>query len=221
MDLYSAMLERHSVRKYKDLPIEEEKRALLQKEIDLCNQRSGLSIRLVCDEPDAFDSFFARYGFFAGVKNYILLAGPKSADLSEKCGYWGEHLVLTAQQMGMNTCWVGGTYRRSAASALLQQGEKLSLIIAIGYGEDNGKPHKGKSYRQVTKETDAPDWFRRGVEAALLAPTALNQQKFRFSREGNIVFARTSPGSYAKVDLGIAKYHFQLGAGTEHFVWGK
>ena len=221
MDLKTAIETRHSVRKYKKQPIEEEKRALLQKEIDLCNEKSGLSIQLVCDEPHAFDSIFARYGFFQGVENYIALIGKKSPQLEEACGYWGEHLVLFAHQLGLNTCWVGGTYRKGGVAANIETGEKLCLVIALGYGETAGTAHKGKTYSQVTSETEPPEWFKNGVEAALLAPTALHQQKFRFGRIGNIVTAKAGIGPYAKVDLGIVKYHFEAGAGKENFAWGK
>ena len=58
-----------------------------------------------------------------------------------------------------------------------------------------------------------------GVEAALLAPTAMNQQKFTFALSGNRVSVKAGMGFYTKIDLGIVKYHFEAGAGTEHFVW--
>ena len=64
-----------------------------------------------------------------------------------------------------------------------------------------------------------PDWFKSGVEAELLAPTAMNQQKFLFSFDGNRVSAKAGMGFYTKVDLGIVKYHFEVGAGTENFEW--
>jgi hypothetical protein len=35
------------------------------------------------------------------------LIRKKSDDLDEKVGYWGEQLVLLAQTLGLNTCWVG------------------------------------------------------------------------------------------------------------------
>ena len=66
-----------------------------------------------------------------------------------------------------------------------------------------------------------PDWFRKGMEAAQLAPTAVNQQKFLFTlSDGNTVTAKAIGGFYDKVDLGIVKYHFEIGAGKENFSWG-
>ena len=71
-----------------------------------------------------------------------------------------------------------------------------------------------------------PSWFRKGVEAALLAPTAVNQQKFSFEYlgiENSRHLVRAKKGfslvGYALMDLGIAKYHFEIGAGKENFDW--
>ena len=122
--------------------------------------------------------------------------------------------------LGLNTCWVAGGYKRGCVNAKINSDEKLVCVIALGYGENQGVPHKSKSIRQVCKaEGELPKWFRKGVEAALMAPTAMNQQKFSFSYSGNRVKARAGLGPYCKVDLGIAKYHFELGAGAENFVW--
>ena len=66
---------------------------------------------------------------------------------------------------------------------------------------------------------DVPEWFKKCVEAALLAPTAVNQQKFFFSLDNGRVSARAGMGFYSKIDLGIAKCHFELGAGKENFNW--
>lgn len=65
----------------------------------------------------------------------------------------------------------------------------------------------------------APDWFKKGIDAALLAPTAMNQQKFKFILNDNKVKAKAGIGFYSKIDLGIAKYHFEIGAQKENFIW--
>ena len=85
---------------------------------------------------------------------------------------------------------------------------------------NRGVPHKSKALEQVCRaEGPMPDWFRAGAEAALLAPTAVNQQKFLLTLEGNTVKAEAGKGFYSGVDLGIVKYHFEIGAGKEHFNW--
>lgn len=220
MDLLQAMKERHSVRSYTNKPIEGEIKEKLSAFIAQCNQESHLHIQLVLDEPNAFDSMMAHYGKFSGVKNYIVMAGKNTATLEETCGYYGEKIVLYAQTLGLNTCWVAMTYSKSKAVFQLEQEEKVCLVIAVGYGKTNGTAHNVKSKEAVMKVPGTPpDWFIRGIEAALLAPTAMNQQKFTFSLHGSTVTAKAGIGFYSKIDLGIVKYHFELGAGTENFTW--
>lgn len=206
MDLMEAMKARHSVRQYMDKPLEKKAVEELQAEIDACNQESGLHIQLVRNEPKAFDGFMAHYGKFSGVTNYIAMIGKKGPDLEEKCGYYGERLVLKAQQRGLNTCWVAMTYSKIKTAFRIDDGEKLCIVISIGYGKNQGSAHKVKTADEVVKGDGAqPEWFRAGVEAALLAPTAMNQQKFTFALSGNRVSVKAGIGFYTKIDLGIVK----------------
>ena len=220
MDIMEAMRTRHSVRQYEKKPLTKEIISELQAEIEACNQESGLHIQLVTDEPRAFDGFMAHYGKFDGVTNYIAMIGKKGSALEETCGYYGERLVLKAQQMGLNTCWVAMTYSKIKTAFQIDAGEKLCLVISIGYGQTQGVPHQSKPRESVMKAvSNPPAWFLQGIDAALLAPTAMNQQKFTFSLQGNTVSAKAGIGFYSKIDLGIAKYHFEVGAGKENFRW--
>lgn len=220
MSMTEAMKARHSVRQYKNQPIGAETISALQAEIDDCNRESGLHIQLVTNEPKAFDSFMAHYGKFSGVTNYIAMIGKKESALDEKCGYFGERLVLKAQELGLNTCWVAMTYSKIKTAFTVGQGEKLCVVIALGYGKTQGVSHKSKAISEVSKvEGVMPDWFRNGMEAALLAPTAMNQQKFMFTLDGGKVSVKAGKGFYTKLDLGIVKYHFEIGSGKENFEW--
>ena len=222
MTLMEAMQARHSVRQYREEALRKEDAALLRGEIEACNAESGLHIQLVCGEPKAFSGLMARYGKFSGVTNYIALVGKKGPDLSETCGYFGERIVLRAQQIGLNTCWVAMTYSKVPSAFSVGEGEKLCAVIAVGYGKTQGSGHRVKSLREVTEgEPPFPEWFVSGVEAALLAPTAMNQQKFRFALHGNRVSATAGSGFYTKLDLGIVKYHFAMGAGADAFTWDR
>ena len=220
MELLQAMRERHSVRAYTDKPIEGKVKEDLLSFVEKCNKQSGLHMQVILNEPEAFNSLMAHYGKFSGVNNYIALIGDNGPDLDEKCGYWGEKIALYVQTLGMNTCWVAMTYSKRKAHFTIEAGEKLCLVIAVGYGLTQGIAHKSKPRARVMKTGKiTPQWFVKGVDAALLAPTAMNQQKFRFSLEENTVTAKAGIGFYSKVDLGIAKYHFELGAGRENFKW--
>lgn len=222
MTILEAMKVRHSVRSYKQTPIDAEIIRALQKEIDSCNGESGLHIQLVTDEEKAFAGMMAHYGKFSGVRNYIALIGKKSPALDEKAGYYGERLALFAQTLGLNTCWVAMTFSKGVtkSNCKLEKGEKIVCVLSLGYGETQGVAHKSKQMEQLCHaENPMPAWFRSGMEAALLAPTAMNQQKFLFTQKADTVKAESTGGFYSKVDLGIVKYHFAIGAGEENFRW--
>ena len=214
MTLQEALRDRHSVRSYHITPIAGDVLAALQEEIAAVNQESGLNIQLITDEPKAFDCMLAHYGHFTGVTNYIALVGKKSPDLAEQCGYFGQRIVLRAQQLGLNTCWVALTYKRIPGKIRVDAGEKLTVVISVGCGTTQGTSRPSKTAQQVSDVTqDCPDWYKAGVEGALLAPTAVNQQKFRITRKGEQVFFKALPGPYSRMDLGIVKYNFEIASG--------
>lgn len=215
------------MRAYKNEPLAEDASRHLEEEIGVVNQKGSLHIQLIEHEPKAFQGTLAKYGKFRNVNSYMVMAGKRADDLDERIGYYGEHLVLLAQTLGLNTCWVGLSYKKVPGTYVLEEGEVIKAYIAIGYGETQGTNHKIKTPEQVSNVSDTtPLWFRSGVEAALLAPTAVNQQKFSFEYRGmnggrHQVLAKKgfSMIGYAQIDLGIAKYHFEVGAGNEHFDW--
>lgn len=219
MDLKEAILSRHSVRSYIDKPIEGETLEKLNARIEESNREGDLHIQLVTNEPKAFNCFLAHYGKFKGANNYIALVGKDCKDFDEKMGYYGEKIVLYAQTLGLNTCWVYLTYKKVKNAYALNKGEKLGLVISIGYGETQGKSRKSKTLADVSSAVNPPEWYLKGIEAALLAPTAMNQQKFLFSLEGNKVKVDTASGVCVKIDVGIAKCHFEIGAGKDNFEW--
>ena len=211
------MRSRHSVRRYLDKKIPEETRRELDSFAEELNAESGLNIQIVYDEPECFGSFMARYGRFEGCSDYISLVGKKGGDVEEKCGYYGEKLVLKAQSLGLNTCWAALTHGKSKAK--VGENETEVILIALGYGKDQGSAHKSKSPEDVCNVTpDSPEWFKKGVEAALLAPTAINQQKFKFilENDGKVTAKAGVVGPCLKIDLGIVKCHFELGSGKKN-----
>lgn len=215
MEALELMKQRHSVRQYKPRAIEPEKRAALN---DLCselNQKAELSMQIIYDEPNCFDSFMAHYGKFSGVCNYIALIGKKSPSLEETLGRCGEQLVLKAQALGLNTCWVAMTHGKSQAN--VGKGEKQVCLISLGYGETQGVEHKSRPMQALCRcAQPMPEWFEKGMTAAMLAPTAMNQQKFCFElRADGTVKAACGSGFYTKLDLGIVKYHFEAASGKK------
>lgn len=227
MTTLEAIRARHSVRAYIDRPLADDIVRQLNDEIEACNREGRLHIQLVTNEPKAFRGPLARYGKFSGVANYLIMAGARADDLDWRVGYYGERLVLLAQILGLNTCWAGLSYSKVDGTYALDADEKIACYIAIGYGATPGVQHKSKTIRQVSNASDTtPSWFVQGVEAALLAPTAVNQQKFYFEYL-DIVDGRHQVRAkrvfsligYTQMDLGIAMLHFEIGAGKENFEW--
>lgn len=227
MAIQEAIEARHSVRAFKKQTLTDDIVKMLEEKITELNIKGQLHMQLVLNEPKAFQGTLAKYGKFRNANNYIVIAGKKAEDLDERVGYYGELLVLLAQTLGLNTCWVGLSYSKVPGTYVLDEGEKIACYIAIGYGETQGVGHKIKTVEQVSNASDiTPSWFKKGVEAALLAPTAVNQQKFSFEHVGvknNCHLIRAKKGfsmiGYTKMDLGIAKYHFEIGAGEVNFEW--
>lgn len=227
MTLLEAIQARHSVRHYLSQPLSSEIIETLQAQIATCNAEGNLHIQLVLNEPKGFSGLFA-YGAFSGVENYLVLAGQKADDLDERIGYYGEKLVLLAQQLNLGTCWAGLSYRKVKGTYNLKEGEKIACMMALGYPNDPGRKLKRKSVEEVSNASNTtPAWFRQGVEAALLAPTAIHQQKFSFEylppQGNNKPRVKANRGfslvGYTRMDLGIAKLHFEIGAGIENFQW--
>lgn len=221
MTLQEAIVARHSVRQYQEKPIEATVIDRLNEEIARCNKEGGLHIQLVLDEPNAFTGGMVKYGKFKGVRNYLAMVGPKGAD--EAIGYYGQHLVLLAQTLGLNSCWVGMSVGKQPDRYQVAAGEKMHCVVALGYGANQGVQHPMRPMEKFIKASmPLPDWFRRGMEAAVLAPTAVHQQRFEFELvDDHTVAAHTrfSMVGWAKLDLGIVKYIFEVAAGKENFNW--
>lgn len=219
MTIKEAVKERHMVRKYTEKPIPGELVAKLNARIAENNQTHHISLSLVTGNADGLGALAKMMG--KGVKNYIILAGPDTADLDEKLGYCGADMILYAQTLGLNTWWVGGMFNAKGAQKNMDSTvERVNGVLAIGYGQTQGVPHKSKTAAEISSYNgSAPQWFTDGVEALLLAPTALNKQAFTVKGDGKMVSLTCNSGHFAGIDLGIGKYHFEVGAGKENFEW--
>lgn len=208
-----AILKRHAVRNYEDRQIDEETKKLIRQKISELNEIGNLNLQFMEDAGKTYNKLLNRAMGLASAPSVIACVGKDSDDLDERIGYYGEQLVLYLTQLGLNTCWAG-TFNRKTIGASVGDDERLVISIAVGYGKDQGSPHKSKTAEQVTEgRADRPEWFNNGVEMALLAPTAINQQKFtiRLNDDDSVDFIDNG-GVLSRVDLGIVKYHFEVGA---------
>ena len=218
MDLKEAMQKRHMVRKYIDKSLPDDLINRINERISMNNEKHKLSMKLMINNNKGVNSIM-KLIMAKGVNNFIILAGDNSENLDERLGYSGADIMLYAQTLGLNTWWVGGTFNRSVSQYV--ENKKVTGIIAIGYGESQGKPHKSKMVEDVSKYngTVIPSWFISGVDGALLAPTALNKQDFMIIGDGNKVKIECDNGIFTGSNVGLIKYHFELGAGKDNFEW--
>ncbi len=217
MNDVEAIKVRHSVRNYKSQRIEEEIAVKIREKIEELNRESGLHFQYIEDAGKTYNKLLNRTSGLDSAPSVIACVGREDIkDLDEKVGYYGEKLVLYAQTLGLNTCWAG-IFSRKKIPVEVNPGEKIVISIAIGYGENQGQNHKSKPVDQISQAAgERPEWFEKGVEMALLAPTAMNQQSFviKLCEDGSVEF--TDNGRFfSKVDLGIVKCHFEIGSGRK------
>ena len=174
------------------------------------------------------------YGKIRGAQAFIALLGKSTgANVLEQVGYTGEGIVLEATACGLNTCWVGGTFRREAVGPLagIHRGERVYGVIPIGYAAPRrcftekllsgfGRTHRRKPLTELltnAREDDLPPWIGGALEAGRLAPSAFNRQPWRFSiTEDSITVTLDNNGrDYGvskRIDCGICMLHIELGA---------
>ena len=240
---------RTAIRSYDPDPIDDDVARQLAMTLDPINLISGLDIQLVRDQPKVFEEANAS-GHLTNAANYLAIVGPKDNDEArERAGFYAERVVLTATLRGLGTLWVAGSWDRAEATrhCRITRDQELYLGVVIGHPEHHlerlqrsyaelaefQRTHRPtKTYEQFTagmsdeERAGAPEWFRSGVEAAMKAPSAMNRQPvvFSYNPDDDTAAARLDPDAddehWGLNDLGIAKLHFQIGAGQGQWAWG-
>ena len=218
MTIKEAISARHMVRTYTDRPIPEDIIGQLNERVAQMNAAYGVQMKFIAGEKAPVWGVMRLMGA-KGTRNYLLLSSPDIPDAQEKLGYCGIDIALFAQTLGLNSWWVSGSFGKNKARK--QSGEAIQAgVIVLGYGANQGVQHKCKTPEEVSSyEGEAPDWFKAGVDAALLAPTAVNKQSFFLKGRGDKVHIDCNNAAYTDIDRGIVKYHFEVGAGKENFEW--
>lgn len=226
-----AIDKRRSRRRYTGKPISEKIIDEFAAEITKFNHDSGLSMFFLENGSRAFEGIRKSYGLLKGVRSLIVLKGDSNdVHMKEKCGYYGERLVLDATKLGLGTCWVAGSYDKKDPAFKCEAGQEVVSVIAIGLVEPNnsaGENFINKLTHRKSKplsdffslhhfDAPAPEWFMKGIEAVAKAPSAANSQPVYlvFDKATDTITAHVS-GKRATdlIDLGIAKLHFEIATG--------
>ena len=217
--------ERHSVREYDGKPLARVEFDALGAVVEECTRESGLDIQLVGDNPEVFN-VIARFGLIRGCRTHVafVVDDGKACGVAvdEAIGYWGQKIVLAAQDMGFNTCWCALCSRKKSR-AVVAPGKKIRLIIAVGHGKTQGFSRKTKSVEALSSVECAkePAWFAAAMEAAQLAPTAMNNQNFKITllSDGKTVRIDAPQSGLNVIDEGIVRCNFEIAANEAGADW--
>jgi nitroreductase len=227
---YTAIFLRHSQRKYSgEIPSDE----ITERIGKVCDEfRPFPGARTVLVREPANDVFKGAVGqYFYKVTDapyYIaFIADMNAPNIQAITGYLGEGIILEATALGLNTCWVGGFFRRGSVMKQidLQDSERVLAITPIGYSKEeadrvgiSSKQYRRKTLDKLIVSGDVGDskWIKSAIEAARIAPSAANRQPWRFqiNDESIIVSSdnyREGFGVSRRLDCGIAMLHIELG----------
>lgn len=229
LSMKKAVEARKSVREFpEDKPLFDSKIEMIQGWIKRVNEESGLNAEFITDGNIAINPEI--YTRFVGPKSLIVMKGAASDEnLEEKVGYFGEELVLKCVSKGFGTCWVGGSFDKSVIE--VPEGEKLVCVIAVGNTKDEKNPPVETRDRKPVNERinaneEYPKWVYYGAEAVQAAPSTMNSQRPMINyNNGKTTMSVELPendemNALYLVDLGIAKKHFEIGAGCGTFDFG-
>ena len=190
---------------------------------------------LVTESPETiFKGAIGPYGKIKGAPAFIAFIGNmNSRYVQEQVGYTGEGIILEAEALNLATCWVGGFFRPKAVRSLVKmdEGERVLCVTPIGYAVKSqsmeeklmtgfGLTHRRKSLSDLVTgldELDWPQWIRLALEAARLAPSAVNRQPWRFHIEPDSIVVSVNSfkreyGLSKRLCCGIAMLHIEISA---------
>jgi len=194
---------------------------------------------LITQSPDKiFRGVIGHYGKIKGAPALIAFIGDMDDPyIQEKVGYLGESIILEATAMDLATCWVGGFFRPRVAASIIGTGEneRVLAVTPIGYAIKDvsleerimtgfGRNHRRKRLAELVTgldQVERPQWMNSALEAATLAPSAINRQPWRFYVEPDSItvsvgslkyLSKLEYGISKRLDCGIAMLHIEVAA---------
>jgi nitroreductase len=246
-DVCTLIERRRSVRSYRPGPLAPEARAALSEACEALRTgplgspcRFGLVDRRTAPPPDGSVERLGTYGVIRGASTYLAGAAVQGPFCLPDFGYLFQLLVLRATDLGLGTCWLGGTFRRSdfGPALGLKEGELLPAVSPVGVpagrrglvdrafraaaGSNHRRPWEelffDSSGRPLAPEREEEP-YRVALEMVRLAPSASNRQPWRLVRDsGTVHFFLEHTQGYGgamgfdlqRLDMGIAMAHFEL-----------
>lgn len=240
------MRKRGSCRSFARQAINPEIAAKLNAFIDEVNKEAaslGIRYQLVDRLSDAGKPIekLGTYGVISGAQTFIAGIVPKSDANAVQFGYWFEKIVLCATELGLATCWLGGSFNRAdfGRKVKLSEQEFIPIVSPVGYAAEKRSVMENLVRSMAKSSTrlhfsnlfltqdgqaqlspEAAGQWAVPLEMVQLGPSASNKQPWRVIRTDagfEFYLARTS--GYASLgfdmqmnDIGIAMCHFELAA---------
>ena len=198
---------RRSCRKYREAPLADEARLALER--FLAAQRTGpfggrarFALAAATAEDRSALRGLGTYGFIAGAPAFIVGAVGRGVRDLEDYGYLLERAILRATDLGLATCWLGGTFSKSGFAKRIAPGadELMPAVAAVGYAADGGL-EKDRIRRLAGAHSRCPPGelffdgafgvplppegagaYAAALEAVRWAPSASNRQPWRIVR---------------------------------------
>lgn len=234
-DWYRAIEKRRSRRQFVPRSLEPELQKRMCSVVEDFRPFPETRAVLVNQSPGGvFKGVIGHYGKIKGATAFIAYVGDMdSPHVQEKVGYMGEGIVLEATSFGLSTCWVGGFFKPEVVAPLAgaAKNEKVLAVTPIGYSREDwsleekmmtgfGRNHRRKPLAELTAEAPGPrwpSWVKPALEAARLAPSAVNRQPWRFTVAADAITVAVDNlnDTYnisKRLDCGIAMLHLELAA---------
>jgi nitroreductase len=232
---YAAIGHRRSRRRFDPRPIEPNLLANLQ---DICAKfRPYPEARavVVTQSPDeVFKGAIGHYGKIKDAPAFIAFIGRMDSPyVQERVGYLGEGIILESTALNLATCWVAGLFRPEVAGrfAGANEGERVLAVTPVGHPQEEwsleekimsgfGRNHRRKPLAKLVtgpEESKWPAWIKQALDAARLAPSAVNRQPWRFHVEPEQITISVDSLKETfhiskRLDCGIAMLHLETAA---------
>lgn len=230
MTLKEAIYLRESIRNYQENSLDDQDYLPIETYLQALNLPRGLHFALAKDVPRAFNQFKKSYGFFKGVQDAIVVYGKKNDPLLlEKSGYFGFEVSLHLITIGIDHCFVGGTYDQKSIHLDLPNDQEIYYLFSIGKRKEKElirgefirkilKRHQRPTSYFIETSDSLPSWIEEGLAAMVYSPSATNRQGIILTYKNNeLRIYNKKPGAYDLVDLGIAKRLFEIATGKGTF----
>ena len=174
--MIEAINKRVSVRSYADRPIENDKK---QEIINLLQSTNGCplgnKVRFMLIDFSEMDKDEIRnlgtYGFISGAKLFIVSAIKDGVGALADLGYCFEKVILTATNLGLGTCWLGGTFKRAnfAERINVSEDEIVPVISPVGYARDR-RTIRETAVRRFANSNQRKPWEKLFFDGDLNTP---------------------------------------------------